>query len=495
MSNLGSSDTPIEAANLSLPAGASIDEDNGDFVIRDSSGTIVFRRNEAANEWQFENADITGVKSLSTEQATIDGVRTAQSSVEFYVDQSNGSDSNDGTSASSAFETYERALQEAPRFPGEEVKIRQIGDYTPESGFVEVRNKKGTIQKDGVFSLTIIGDSDNGASNGNDPSTMETFDGRFHLEGLNGFKLQSLNVTGIVWTLSCPALTVYDCYIEGFWTFVYQRSGQLNLVANVFDGQANDPTYGIYALRNGQVLVNQGNEFRNWDQQNKTAYFAFAGAVIVDGLQGKYPNAGRTGITIPSGGRGIADEGFDRDLEGKDLTNAGLIDAEELDSKVEDGNRVKAGHSDFGSLQAAINFAESNGYDIVEVPPGTYNEDVTISEDGLFLLGTDNRSVDIVGDSGPAVTIDANACVVKSIRAGDDVSTSIALNGNDCIVEYIFLRAETRVYGSNNMLSYLLPSNGNLTFENGSSGNVVDTSVRDLIVTDKGTGNVVGDIA
>jgi len=68
MSNLGSSDTPIEAQNLGLPAGSSIAEDNGDFVVKDSSGTIVFRRNESANEWQFEGTDITGVGSLSTDE-------------------------------------------------------------------------------------------------------------------------------------------------------------------------------------------------------------------------------------------------------------------------------------------------------------------------------------------------------------------------------------------------------------------------------------------
>jgi len=58
----------VQGQSFELPAGASVDEDNGDFVVKDSSGTIVFRRNESAGEWQFEDADITGVSSLSTEK-------------------------------------------------------------------------------------------------------------------------------------------------------------------------------------------------------------------------------------------------------------------------------------------------------------------------------------------------------------------------------------------------------------------------------------------
>jgi len=51
---------------FTLPAGSSIDEDNGDLVIKDSGGTIVLRRNESADEWQFEGADLAGINSLTT---------------------------------------------------------------------------------------------------------------------------------------------------------------------------------------------------------------------------------------------------------------------------------------------------------------------------------------------------------------------------------------------------------------------------------------------
>jgi hypothetical protein len=68
MSNLGSPDTPVEGESFSLPAGAEMAEDNGDLVVKDSSGSIVFRRNETADEWQLEGTDLTGIGSLGTDE-------------------------------------------------------------------------------------------------------------------------------------------------------------------------------------------------------------------------------------------------------------------------------------------------------------------------------------------------------------------------------------------------------------------------------------------
>lgn len=51
MARLGSTDTPVAGENFSLPAGAQLDEDGGELVIRDSAGNIVLRRDETANEW------------------------------------------------------------------------------------------------------------------------------------------------------------------------------------------------------------------------------------------------------------------------------------------------------------------------------------------------------------------------------------------------------------------------------------------------------------
>jgi len=58
----GTDEIPLN--NLDLPAGAQIDEDGGDLVVRDSGGSIVSRRDEAAGTWDFVSGDLTGIASL-----------------------------------------------------------------------------------------------------------------------------------------------------------------------------------------------------------------------------------------------------------------------------------------------------------------------------------------------------------------------------------------------------------------------------------------------
>jgi hypothetical protein len=70
MSNLGDSNTPVEGQSFGLPAGAELGEDNGDVVIKDSSGTIILRRNETASEWQFEGTDLSGINAIDASSAT-----------------------------------------------------------------------------------------------------------------------------------------------------------------------------------------------------------------------------------------------------------------------------------------------------------------------------------------------------------------------------------------------------------------------------------------
>jgi len=74
MPNLGSSDTPVEGQSFGLPAGAELGEDNGDVVIKDSSGTIILRRNETASEWQFEETSLSGINSIDASSATFDAL-------------------------------------------------------------------------------------------------------------------------------------------------------------------------------------------------------------------------------------------------------------------------------------------------------------------------------------------------------------------------------------------------------------------------------------
>ena len=73
----GSDEIPLNG--LELPAGAQIDEDGGDLVVRDSGGSIVLRRDEGAATWDFVSEDVTGITSLKAEEASINGPLDAQS--------------------------------------------------------------------------------------------------------------------------------------------------------------------------------------------------------------------------------------------------------------------------------------------------------------------------------------------------------------------------------------------------------------------------------
>jgi len=67
----GADEIPLN--NLDLPAGAQIDEDGGDLVIRDSGGSIVLRRDEGAGTWDFVSGDLTGIASLEAAKADTRG--------------------------------------------------------------------------------------------------------------------------------------------------------------------------------------------------------------------------------------------------------------------------------------------------------------------------------------------------------------------------------------------------------------------------------------
>jgi len=81
MPNLGSSDTPIEGQSFGLPAGAGLGEDNGELVIKDSSGTIILRRNETASEWQFEGTDLSDINAIDASSATLGSVNTEDANI------------------------------------------------------------------------------------------------------------------------------------------------------------------------------------------------------------------------------------------------------------------------------------------------------------------------------------------------------------------------------------------------------------------------------
>ena len=348
----------------------------------------------------LDGSNITNAGTINTEKLSVAGTPvTNTSSVTYYVDQANGDDSDAGTSKSEAFETYERALEEVPRFPDKQVTIRQIGDYSADST-VLIKNRKGSIYWDGSFSLRIVGDSEAKATDGNDQSNMETFDGEFFIEGVTGFEIDFLNINGAPWFMTCSGVTVNGCYLEGHdYLFAYARAADLNIVQCVLDGQANGPSYGVDSLSGSNVVVGGNTEIKNWDQQNKTLLRTYRGGKIIDGVQDKYPDAGRQGEIVPAEGRGIADAEFDRDLDGKELTNAGAVTT---DQAVIDGVRT-ARTSDVTLYVDESNGDDSNGGTSKSEAFASYErvlEEVARFQDSASVI------VEQIGDYSSDVTID-----------------------------------------------------------------------------------------
>ena len=62
MANLGSTDTPIVGESFGLPSGwALVENTDGEIVIEDSGGNVVFRRDETAGEWVTDSIDAESV--------------------------------------------------------------------------------------------------------------------------------------------------------------------------------------------------------------------------------------------------------------------------------------------------------------------------------------------------------------------------------------------------------------------------------------------------
>jgi len=73
---LGSAENPVpdrsffnaaESGDFRLPAGAKLDEDAGELVVRDNTGNIVLRRDESAEAWDFVSTELTNISALEAE--------------------------------------------------------------------------------------------------------------------------------------------------------------------------------------------------------------------------------------------------------------------------------------------------------------------------------------------------------------------------------------------------------------------------------------------
>ena len=86
MSNLGDSNTPVEGESFGLPSGwALVENADGEVVIEDSGGNVVFRRDETAGKWVTDSID---AESVDMDNA----VAAEQLGIPVYSDDANAPD-------------------------------------------------------------------------------------------------------------------------------------------------------------------------------------------------------------------------------------------------------------------------------------------------------------------------------------------------------------------------------------------------------------------
>ena len=133
MANLGDNNTPVEGESFGLPSGFSIDEENGDLVIRDTDGTVAMRR--ADGTWELESDlalnenDISGVGAFDSESVNTGALASDERAGwgEPVIDVSEAPDTP----------TFSFAL-DSPLDEGEEILIN-ISQIGTESSGTEIR--------------------------------------------------------------------------------------------------------------------------------------------------------------------------------------------------------------------------------------------------------------------------------------------------------------------------------------------------------------------
>jgi hypothetical protein len=90
--------------------------------------------------------------------------------------------------------------------------------------------------------------------------------------------------------------------------------------------------------------------------------------------------------------------------------------------------QVYGGHPDFDTLQDAVDFAESNNYTHLVVPPGNYSSIVTTADSFKVRgLGGGRDVAEIDGGSGPAVKLQGKSSVVSGLNCVSDSSPAIVV--------------------------------------------------------------------
>jgi hypothetical protein len=180
----------------------------------------------------------------------------------------------------------------------------------------------------------------------------------------------------------------------------------------------------------------------------------------------------------------------------------------EINPKVFFNEIVNGGHSDFATAQAAINYANTNGYFHVYFPAGTY-DNITISTAGLTVEGASASQTEFEDTADHCIEINASQVTIKNLRVkgtagGGNAYDAIHVNNgiNFCNIRGVNFNSSDR-YGLYSDALNIAMSNCN--FGGGASFDAVkiflDTNSVDNVVvansnidadtTDNGTTNVI----
>ena len=195
MANLGSDNTPIEGESFGLPSGFSIDEENGDLVIRDTDGTVAMRR--ADGTWELESDlalnenDISGVgafdsESVNTEVLNNAGLTGAEAGT---VPTKNSDDTLSMQETTDEIKTD--LLVTGDRITaGSSVSVTEdVGNYD----YYEVVFNTAVTDNDAIIAVRLNGDAD---GNGDYAFTSESAGERNNEFNMSEWRLYQATMTG-----------------------------------------------------------------------------------------------------------------------------------------------------------------------------------------------------------------------------------------------------------------------------------------------------------
>lgn len=190
----------------------------------------------------------------------------------------------------------------------------------------------------------------------------------------------------------------------------------------------------------------------------------------------------------------------------------------DLEGKVTNGV-VNAGHPDFATAQAAIEYANNNGYVAIYLPGGTYDPIQPYPNMGIFGEGFDTLITD-KNDPGSAVDMSVNGfsrgyltnvtCRTTSGNNHDAIlmpDRSVTSNDNSIAITNVIIHIcdnygiNCQSRGAKIVGVHTAPgntANDDIFLGSNSEGCIVDSVTsayhRTTTVTNNGTGNVVGDV-